>query len=304
MAVGWSLLVPRDARRFRGLGVASCGYAAFLVAFWAAVSAALARLKPGEEKVLGVRRGTLALKLANLLHHAFVGPLAVLALLKDPVLRSALRGDAASAALLLRDPSGPPAAVLALTPVTLGYLTADLLLLPQWNLLGAAPSDTALMVFHHAMSMVAWPFAIKYDYCARYVLVMLSYELSSVFLTANWLLSASGLKNSLLYGMSGGLFTLSFLLIRIVGALPQFLALARAPPWRAAREAYPGVLGWMFPWSAVLVLPHVLNFFWAAKVSRGAVKLALGGAKKTAGRRDAETTPANQEDRGSEAPRT
>lgn len=275
------MVEANKSRSFRALGLASCGYAAFLVAFWAAVNSALARANPGKEHVLGVRRGTLALKLANLLHHVFVGPLAVIALFKDPILRGVLRFDASSAALMLRDPSGPPSAVLALTPVTLGYLTADLLLLPQWNLMGSAGSDTALMVFHHAMSMIAWPFALRYDYCARYVLVMLSYELSSVFLTANWLLSASGLKHSLLYAVSGGLFTFSFLTIRILGAFPQFAALARAPPWKAAQEAYPGVLGWMFPWSSVLVLPHVLNFFWAAKVSRGAIKLACGSGAKT-----------------------
>merc|ERR1712060_36514 len=112
----------------------------------------------------------------------------------------------------------------ALAPVTIGFLAADLLFFNVWALPAGAPKTSTfvqklvlpqslLMIFHHGMSMLAWPFAIEYDFCSRYVVVMLSYELSSVFLLSNWFISAAGYKSSKLYLASGGLFTLSFIIV-------------------------------------------------------------------------------------------
>ncbi|CAK0889884.1 unnamed protein product [Prorocentrum cordatum] len=136
--------------------------------------------------------------------------------------------------------------------------------------------QSVLMVFHHAMSMVAWPFAIEYDFCSRYVVVMLAYEFSSVFLLSNWFISTAGYKRSMMYIASGGLFTLSFIIIRLVGAVPQFFNLFETMPWFQTAADYPGVLGWMPAWSFVLLLPHVLNAMWGRQVVEGALKILRG----------------------------
>merc|ERR1712003_457111 len=91
--------------------------------------------------------------------------------------------------------------------------------------------ENGLMVMHHVFSLGVWPCTIFYNYCARYVVVLLAYEVSSIFLTVNWMLSNAGMKTTSAYKVSGLLFTATFVLIRMAGALPQLFALWYAPPW-------------------------------------------------------------------------
>jgi len=235
-----------------------------------------------------VSRGTVALKSFNIVHHIIVGPLAVIALVADPVSRAMLVFQG-GAGMLRSDDLSRSASALA--PVTIGFLAADLLFFNVWALPAGAPKtptfvqklflpQSILMVFHHIMSMVSWPFAIEYDFCSRYVVVMLAYELSSVFLLSNWFISAAGYKSSMLYLASGALFTLSFIIIRLIGAVPQFVNLCGTMPWFQTTADYPGVLGWMPASSFVLLLPHVLNATWGRQVVEGAVKIVKGDQGK------------------------
>merc|ERR1712037_467505 len=121
------------------------------------------------------------------------------------------------------------------------------------------------MVLHHILSIAIWPCTLYYKYCPRYVLALLSYEFSSVFLTVNWLLASSGNKQTLAYKASGLVFTGSFVVVRMLGAVPQLIALLRVPPWtaRVAEIAAPGsgIQPWQVYACSSLVVPHALNLF-------------------------------------------
>ncbi|CAE7167849.1 Kidins220 [Symbiodinium pilosum] len=242
-------------------------YSIFFFFVWGAYDMLLRLAGLGAE-IRAVRRGTWALKLMNLTHHVLITPLALLSMWQDPVIRQlyACFGCDEAAVLMNRAPSSPSAA-RALTPITIGYFTADLLLLSQWQLTKSSKTERYVMLLHHIASMVVWPAAVYFDWVARYVLIMLSYESTSLLLTLLWIISAAGYKQSLIYGVTGLLFTGLFFVLRMVGAVPQILAMARAPPWseRLMTEAQPnGIhpLAWL--WCQSLILPHVMNLFWGA----------------------------------------
>ena len=214
-----------------------------------------------------MRPDTWALKAAMLLHHVFVGPIALVLIFRDPVVYGALScfGCDEYAQLLVRDPDVQvPPAIVWLVPVTVGYMVADLCLIGCWDLSGKGSRlESALMVVHHVLSIITWPHTIWYDFCARYVLFLVAYELSSIFLTLNWMLSTAGKKQDSAYFASGLLFTASFVAVRLAGGLPQIVAMWNAPPWRHLS----GVPDYVWMGSVVLVLPHVLNFFWGVKAA-------------------------------------
>merc|ERR1719382_1003511 len=121
------------------------------------------------------------------------------------------------ASLMNRDAAHPPLAARALTPITLGYFLGDLLLLSQWNLTRSGALENGLMLFHHVASLLVWPAAIYFDWVARYVIIMLSYEFTSFWLTVIWMLSQTDKKQNPFYLVVGFLFTLSFVAMRMVG---------------------------------------------------------------------------------------
>lgn len=261
--------------------MASGGFAVGFIGLWGVANAALAACGLGRE-ICGVRRGTWALKIMMLCHHSVVGPLALLALIQDPAAQQAVLclGCAEAAPLLTRDPAGVSLAAHALVPVTIGYMAADLLLISQWSLVKSGMVENALMTLHHCLSMCSWPATLYYDYCSRYILFLLSYEVTSVFLIINWMLSTSGRKQSVFYFASGLLFTGSFVLLRLIGGVPQILSMYRVPPvWHPPVQAdVPTWAKWNgFIW---LMLPHVLNVFWGYKVIQGFLAVALGKKKK------------------------
>eukprot|EP00928_Gymnodinium_smaydae_P074235 TRINITY_DN57300_c0_g1_i1.p1 TRINITY_DN57300_c0_g1~~TRINITY_DN57300_c0_g1_i1.p1 ORF type:complete len:344 (+),score=79.87 TRINITY_DN57300_c0_g1_i1:111-1034(+) len=265
-------------------------WALLFLALWAAALGGL-KLVGFEPPDGAPPRRTWALKASMLVHHAVVGPLALAAIVVDPVLREAFLcfGCEDAAWNLVRDASvGPSALAALLVPITTGYMVADLLLLHCWSLSKASRVENVLMVLHHTISLGVWPPTLFYDYCSRYVVVLISYEVSSVFLTLNWFLSTAGRKSGSMYKVSGLLFTLSFVLIRMVGALPQLRALWYAPPWTSTvyRAVAPGeLMEWQVLLTSTLVLPHLLNLFWGVKVIRGF--LAVLRKQKAPGSRSA-----------------
>merc|ERR1719215_1963051 len=99
-------------------------------------------------------------------------------------------------------------------------------------------------------------------------------------MVTNWCLSQKGLKNSKAYFLSGACFTLSFVVVRLLGAVPQLLAMTTAPP---VRQTLPDVPTWAL-WNGFLwmFLPHLLNAFWGVKVLKGSLAIVKGkDAKKT-----------------------
>ncbi|CAE8652496.1 unnamed protein product, partial [Polarella glacialis] len=241
-------------------------WATVFLLLWAFVLACLCIFCGKHEPLInGVSRGTVALKIMMLCHHTVVSILALVAVVDDPTIISMLTqpGDSTAANAMMRDSRGPSLAAEVLTPVTIGYMVTDLLLLSQWHLTDQASwPEAVLMLGHHTLSLISWPCAVLWDFCARYVVILLAFEVSSLFLTVNWLLTISGRKTSLLYIISGLLFTGSFVVVRLGCVIPQLLAFWQASPWLTYLS---GVPAWAPPGSALLVIPHLLNLFWGVK---------------------------------------
>lgn len=284
--MGWEALIAPNITTAGGFWTAAFGYAAFFVALWGCilggqVYAGYPEVPVGND----VKRRTWALKGSMLVHHAFIGPAALIAIFCDGTLLEAFTcfGCEDAAWKLLRDKAGGPSlAAQALMPVTIGYMIADLMLLPSWSLSKGSSVENGLMVMHHVFSLAVWPCTILYNYCGRYVVVLLAYEVSSIFLTLNWMLSTAGMKTGALYKVSGLLFTASFVLVRMVGALPQLLALWHAPPWTftVVDKVAPGeMMTWQIYATITLILPHALNLFWGVKVVRGFMAVLLKADK-------------------------
>lgn len=294
--VDLAALVVHDAHNFAGPRTLASAYAvvyskasiyavAFLTLWFVFVG--LLRLAGFGSEICGARRGTWALKMAMLVHHALVTPVSLLGIWQDEAIMNMYTcWGCASVAPLMNRASVASIAAGALTPVTLGYFIGDLCLLSQWNLKGSGRLESILMLFHHIASLLVWPAAVYFDWVSRYVIIMLSYEFTSFWLTVMWMISTAGLKSSKSYMISGGIFTLSFVLLRMVGAIPQLLAMYLAPPWSKANEiaaAGPqGIHDWCWIFSGSLVFPHLLNIFWGFKVVKGFVGVLFKGKKKKA----------------------
>lgn len=291
--VDWRALCPHSLDDFSGPPTVvgayekvfpkAAVYAGVFVAAWL-VFLVLLRLAGFGEMICGTKRGSWALKSAMLLHHGLITPLAIVGIFEDPAISGmySCLGCREFALRMNRD-SLPPLAARALTPVTLGYFMGDLLLLSQWNLTKSGAVENGLMLFHHVASLVVWPTAVYFDWVARYVIIMLSYEFTSFWLTVIWMLGAADMKKSKWYVLAGLIFTLSFVVMRMVGALPQLVAMYNAPPW--SNEMQKGQTGgilheWAWIFSASLVAPHLLNLFWGVKVVRGFAAVVFGGGKK------------------------
>jgi len=275
-----------------GVCCAILAYGAIFVALWA-LACFILKLRCGET-LCDVRCSTWALKFAMFCHHLLAAPLSMMAILEDPATFGLFTcfGCPEVASLIIRDPSGRSAAAEALVPFTLGYMVADLVLLSQWQLSAKSSNvESWLMVAHHVFSLILWPFTLYYDYASRYVVIAISTELSSIFLTLNWMLSTSGFKQSLWYKISGFLFTSTFVVVRLLAALPQLRALFVKPPWRGYAQffteppwkgygQYPEVEPYLIWISLGLVLPHMLNFAWGVKVIKGFFGIARGSSKR------------------------
>mmetsp|Transcript_33014 Transcript_33014/g.60517 ORF Transcript_33014/g.60517 Transcript_33014/m.60517 type:complete len:300 (+) Transcript_33014:96-995(+) len=285
----WDRLVYPGVDTMKGFWTVSLAWAAVLLGVWLAFRIGFALCSSGS-LVCGVKPGTWALKLMMLVHHCIISPLALLAIAEDENLRDAIAcfGCESSAMGLIADlKRGPLKAAQALVPVTMGYMVADLILLPWWNLSSSNALENCLMVLHHVISLNVWQMTMVFNYCQRYVLILLSYEFTSIFLTLMWILSTSGLKSSIYYKLIGLLFTASFVIVRMAAALPQLRAMWYITPWlkRWADHFCPGVIPDQFPavlfhvGTATLVIPHLLNLFWGVKVVKGFVGVIVGGKK-------------------------
>lgn len=286
----WQALVLHDVTDFTGqpptLSAAymqvyskASVYTLIFVVAWASIALLLRLLGLAKEQ-----RGTWALKSAMLLHHGLITPLAIFGLWRDPTVYGmySCSGCVESATLMNRA-TVPSQAALALAPVTLGYFIGDLLLISQWNLTKSGAVENALMLIHHIASLLVWPAAVHFDWVARYVVIMLSYEFTSFWLTVLWMLQTLGMKKSPLYVLAGLVFTVSFVLMRMVGAVPQLIAMWNAPPWSVAVERAAkadGIHPWCWIFSASLVLPHVMNLFWGVKVIKGFAQVFSKKTKK------------------------
>lgn len=292
MGLGWDQFVVPGVSTPLGLVCVTLGYVALFFIIWLGI-------------LFGANvSGRLALKSTVLLHHVVVGPGALLGILTDDALREALFGCFGcqeAATMLLRDTEGPSAAASALVPITMGYMVLDLALFNYWDISGKGDRQMAmLMVGHHVLSLISWPFGLIFDFCSRYVLILVVYEVSSIFLVVKWFLTTDDKKKSTMFMVNGALFTSSFLLIRVIGALPQLRALYLAPPWTVSAAGYQ-LLWWMPIGSTWVILPHLLNFHWGYKVFMGSLALLRGKSEGSKEKKE-QVKPQGQVEGESDAP--
>lgn len=288
MVLDWSLWASPDVLHARGFWIHAACWAFIFVVLWSVMNLILRFLCSGTE-IGGVKCGTWALKCGMIFHHAVVGCSALFALWEDPAIRRMYHclGCTEAAVDLLRGTSGPSLAAQTLMPITMGYMIGDLILLSQWHLpTGKGMLENVLMILHHILSLASWPVTLYYDFCNRYVLILLSYELTSVFLILNWMLSTSGRKKSFAYLASGIIFTGSFVLMRMVGAFPQLMAIANAPPFLSTAKLADLPTWTRLCGGSFLILPHVLNFFWGVKVLKGFAAAVCPRPAETQGKKD------------------
>lgn len=298
--MGWSAFViplhggpTTHAGYVAAVGVYTLLFLTLWVLFWLRFKDTDMQNQQDPSKAVAPR--TWALKCAMLVHHVLVGPLALVAALQDAAIVGAYEcfGCEAEAWNLLSEvgSTAAPASVQALMPITAGYMVADLVLLPSWSLTAGSMIENALMVLHHVISLLVWPLTLFHNYCARYVLILLVYEVTSIFLTINWLLSNSGKKKSIIYKVNGLLFTLSFVVVRMLGALPQLRSLWEAPPWSPdavqKRSDVSSLATYQLLSLYTLIIPHMLNLFWGVKVVKGFVAVALQKDSKDANKETA-----------------
>ncbi|CAE8636442.1 unnamed protein product, partial [Polarella glacialis] len=255
-----------------GFFVASISWSVVFLLLWATGVTVLKAVGYGPT-IGSAKRGTWALKVVMLCHHTFISSAAVLAILEDPALMATLRCGGfclEPAQRLLRD-TVRSASAEALVPVTLGFMIADLALMSQWSLCGGKKGvGDFLMFLHHIGALIGWPPAVVPDLCTRYILVLLAFEISSVFLTINWFLSTAGLKSSRAYIVTGLIFTASFVLVRLLAAVPLVVALFTANPLGFTGETglpHPHIF--LILANIGLLFPHGLNFIWGYKVIQG-----------------------------------
>ncbi|CAK0821929.1 unnamed protein product [Prorocentrum cordatum] len=119
----WSRLEVADVGHAAGLWQAAGFWALVFLTIWLGVFAAMVAC--GVQEIGGQRRATWGVKVICITHHLLTGPLALAALLQDPIVAKALTclGCEEAAWSMARDTSlGPPPGVRALMPITLGYI--------------------------------------------------------------------------------------------------------------------------------------------------------------------------------------
>lgn len=276
-AKGW---VPRETVAAR-VGL----FVALFLCVWCLLLLILKARHPSEAKLHGVGLSVWALKGMILVHHLISGAWALSIILGDSVLWKILsfRGgtDEARRMLVVYPEPGTESAAL-LVPFTVAYMTADLLLFPFW----AKDSETPLFVFHHLFSMYFWSEGLRYDCGQRYALYLIGNELTGGFLVFRWMLSQAGMKSSMLYAVNGTIFTLAFIVVRVVPIPAIIRSTAMYFPLREPWKIDPPsiyirclqVCGCL-----AIYLPLLLNAYWASKVIKGYAQAArsfCGKSKK------------------------
>jgi len=256
----------------RGIILMHVGMAAtFFLTIFAAVLALLKVRYPGAKELYGVRPGTWALKTTNLIHHVTSSTWAMYIILQDPVLPKILtfRGgvDEARAMMSCSTSLGSPVESYSmLVPYSIGYMVYDLVCFGLWS----KDPETVVFIAHHVFSMYGWAEGLHFDWGSRHTLFLISTELTGIFNLLRWMLSQVHLKATVAYAVNGTIFTMLFILVRVIPAPALFLSMMRHPPYQEPAHCistycrYATCVGIVF-----LFIPHALNLYWASKVISG-----------------------------------
>ena len=212
-----------------------------------------------------INQGT---KTVIVLHSAFQAVAALWLVAYDPVIAPLLRQLAARpASLELANVDSPGVSLLA--TVAVGEFACQMAHVGWWY---EKPNDV-LMVVHHSFSALIWPIAVAARRSHFFLANMLFYELSTPFMGV---LHFVPKEWSTTYAVLGSLFTLNFVLARLVTIpLSAYAFYVTWGSWTA--PPLPGQADWFGPgWLLVekifVPLPGLLNLVWGRQVVVGYVK--------------------------------
>ena len=160
--------------------------------------------------------------------------------------------------------------------MSLGYMFWDLMVLitdpvGQMKAYGGL-SPYVLFLFHHTLSIAAWPYAVSAGRCVYFVNYFLASEVTNVNMTLRWFLMKTGLEGSRVYFWNGILWIPLFFAVR-VAVIPNLVDQYWNSDWSA--------LGPVETWAARLLLPIPvgLNVYWFGLIVSTAVKYILTGSE-------------------------
>uniref|UniRef100_A0A7S1KYE9 TLC domain-containing protein n=1 Tax=Alexandrium catenella TaxID=2925 RepID=A0A7S1KYE9_ALECA len=271
-ARGW---VPRETVVLR--------VALFLALFlcvWCVLLLVLKALH-SSEKLHGVGLAVWALKGMIVFHHAIAGLWALSVVCGDSVLWQTLSfggGQEEARRMLVVHPERGTESAAFLVPFTVAYMVADLVLFPCW----AKDSETLLFIFHHLFSIFLWSEGLRYDCGQRYAVYLIGTELTGPYLVFRWMLSQVGMKTTMLYYVNGTIFTLLFMVVRVVPILAilrsTVLYFPLREPWKVDPPSLYIRTVQIFGCLAIY-LPLLLNAYWAVKVVKGYAKAVQSAFK-------------------------
>lgn len=161
--------------------------------------------------------------------------------------------------------ASPTSSAIVAEGISLGYMIYDLV----WMLYHPEHDAKArpIMLFHHILSIIGFPYAILRHRAVPFVLFFIATEVTGILQHARMLLLKFGLDHTHIYLVVGLSWTLSFFAVR---ALPApFLIMAQlqdADAW----ASYSAFDYWLSV--TTLPLPFLLNAYWLYLLVAGAVK--------------------------------
>jgi hypothetical protein len=163
--------------------------------------------------------------------------------------------------------------------MSLGYMTWDLGVLifdarDQMRAYGGV-LPYILFLFHHTLSIVAWPYAVCAGRCVYFVNFFLVSEVTNFNMSLRWFLLTAKKESGSLYMVNGLLW------------IPLFFAVRVAVIPRLVDEYWNGDWAQLGPVEtmtarAMLPIPVMLNVYWMGLIASGALKFLKTGSTEEA----------------------
>jgi len=190
-------------------------------------------------------------------------PAVVAPSLAIPGLVEVLRRRRSVRDLLLEAPNASLWRATGVAVAHFGFDLAVMVVSPSDFSKAMGPSLFKQMLVHHALSLLAWPYALARGRCVAPVGYYITTELSNIFLNLRWLFVEQN-RNGVLRLALDAAFFVSFSLFRVV---PVALALyvAAATDW----THYLRASNWLdIALTTLTVIPFGLNLFWYSIIIR------------------------------------
>lgn len=160
--------------------------------------------------------------------------------------------------------------------MSLGYMSWDLAVLildakDQMRAYGGV-APYILFLFHHTLSIAAWPYAVSAGRCVYFVNYFLVSEVTNFNMSLRWFLMKSKMENSAVYFWNGILWIPLFFCVR-VAVIPNLADQYWNSDWAA--------LGPVETWAAgvMLPIPVMLNVYWMGQIIAGTIAFLTAGSE-------------------------